>query len=74
MSLQPAETAPAEPAYYTVAEYAAKLRVDIRTVYELIASGQLRTVRVKRAPGSRGTHRIPADCAAEYEKSLRDSS
>jgi excisionase family DNA binding protein len=74
MSLQPAETAPSEPDYYTVAEFAAKLRVDARTVYELIASGQLRTVRVTRASGRRGTHRIPRDWAAEYEAKLRDGN
>lgn len=71
MSLQPAEAAQPEPAYYTVAAVAAKLQVDIRTVYELLASGQLRSVRISRASGRRGTHRIPRDYLAEYEDGLR---
>lgn len=74
MSLQSAETAPAEPDYYTVAGFAEKLQVDVRTVYELIASGQLRSVRITRASGRRGTHRIPRDWAADYETKLRAGS
>jgi len=71
MSLQPAETAQPEPDYYTVAGVAAKLQIDVRTVYELLASGQLRSVRIRRASGRRGTHRIPRDYLAEYEAKLR---
>jgi len=71
MSLQSAVTAQPEPDYYTVAGVAAKLQVDARTVYELIASGQLRSVRITRASGRRGTHRIPRDYLAEYETRLR---
>ncbi|MGH3402467.1 MAG: helix-turn-helix domain-containing protein [Streptosporangiaceae bacterium] len=69
MTARPAEDAPAHPAYYTVIEAAAYLKVGRRTVYELIASGQLKTIRIG-APGKRGTHRIPGFRMAEYEASL----
>ncbi len=61
----------AQPDYYTVAEVAEKLRIDIRTVYELIASGQLRSVRITRASGRRGTIRIPQDYLDEYIGRIR---
>jgi excisionase family DNA binding protein len=61
--------------YYTVPEVAARLKVDPRTVYELISSGQLRAVRISRQPGSdrtKAARRIRGADLAEYEQRLRD--
>src|SRR6266704_4037992 len=66
------ETRPsADAAYYSVSDVAERLRVTPRTVYELLASGQLRSVRIRRASGRLGVHRIPSDYLAEYEAQLR---
>lgn len=42
-------TAPvtAEPDYYTVREVAAKLQLGVRTVYDLLASGELTSTKVR---------------------------
>ena len=78
MSVHPAETAPpAEDAYYTVAEVAVRLKVDRRTVYELISSGQLRAVRIRRQPGSdptKAAKRIRSEDLAGYERSLLEDA
>lgn len=78
MSSQPA--APAlvpDEAYYTVPEVAARLKVDPRTVYELISSGQLRAIRISRQPGSdrtKAAKRIRGDDLADYERRLLDEA
>jgi len=46
---QTGEGRPAQPAYLTVAEVAAQLRVSNMTVYRLVQSGELAAVRVGRS-------------------------
>jgi excisionase family DNA binding protein len=63
MSVMSAETA--TPEYLKVPQVAAHLNVSRRTVYELLASGALRSVKV------RGAVRVPREFLAEYEARLR---
>jgi excisionase family DNA binding protein len=81
MSLNSTETAqPTEPEYYTVDDVAAKLQVNRFTVYALVKSGQLRSVKITRdsgraaKTGRSGTIRIPREYLAEYEARLRDGA
>lgn len=55
---------PVVPVVYRVEEAAAALRLSRRTIYELIRSGHLRTVKV-------GTRRlVPVAALGEYVESL----
>ncbi len=63
MSVMSVETA--APEYFKVKQVAGKLNVSVRTVYELLASKELGSVKI------RGALRVPADCLAEYAARLR---
>ena len=64
------ETAAAAPGqeYYTVPEVARKLHVSVRTVYELLASGEIPKSRFRTAL------RVRADDLAAYEAKARTSA
>ncbi|MDR2378925.1 MAG: helix-turn-helix domain-containing protein [Bifidobacteriaceae bacterium] len=49
-----------KPAFLTVAEVAATLRVSDMTIYRLIAGGELRALKVGRS------YRIPAEALDEW--------
>ena len=66
MSVMSAETA--TPAYLKVGQVAAELNVSVRTVYELLASKQLRSVKI------RGALRVPRDYLDEYTAELRNGA
>ena len=58
----------AGPRYYTPAQVAQRLNIGRRTVYELLESGALFSVRI----GTKGGRlRVPADKLDEYEARLR---
>jgi excisionase family DNA binding protein len=63
-----ASTTAVAPRYYTAAQVAVILNLGKRTVYELIASGELTAVPM----GIRGgTLRIPVDVLEAYERKIR---
>jgi excisionase family DNA binding protein len=49
-----------KPAFLTVAEVAATLRVSDMTIYRLITNGEIRALKVGRS------YRIPADALEEW--------
>ena len=60
-------TLSAEPAeYLTVAETATRLRCGRRVIYDLIAAGQLRAVRIDTGPRAR--LRVPAEALQELAR------
>jgi excisionase family DNA binding protein len=59
------ETTPAGARYLKVPQVATRLNVSVRTVYELLASRELGSVKI------RGALRVPCECLADYEAGLR---
>jgi excisionase family DNA binding protein len=69
MTTHAAETdGPPGPRYYKPAQVADRLNIGLRTVYELIASGALESVRIGTG---RGTLRVAAAVLDAYEARLR---
>jgi excisionase family DNA binding protein len=57
-----------EPLLYTPAESGAKLKVGRTKMAQLIASGEIRSVRIGRS------RRIPADALTEYVERLQETA
>lgn len=56
------------PLLYTLDQAAQQLACSRRTVYELIASGELESIKVRSA------RRIPADALTAYIQQLREQN